>query len=107
MNFTYEATGGIQIFGCSAYKLIHFRYYQYRIGSLLFSKQKARRGIYEKIAVKDVKFPNAYVNLYVDTFNGLWTEDELVSYENAVILVEQYIDRRNAWFEEAIRICKK
>jgi len=106
MNFTYEASGGIKLFGCSDYCLIHLRYYKYAIGSILFSKRKAINGVYEKIAIKDVRFPNSYVNLYVDTFNGLWNENELIPYLTAIELVEIYIDRRNAWAEEAVRICR-
>lgn len=106
MDFTYEATGGIQLFGCSSYTLTHLRYYKYREGSILFSKQKAIKGVYEKIAIKKVLFPTQYVNLYVDTFNGLWNEDELVSYQTAVSLVQNYIERRNAEYEESVRRCK-
>jgi len=106
MDFVYEATGGIKLFGCSSYSLGILRYFKYRIGSILFSKQKAMRGIYEKIAIKKVLFPTEYVNLYMDTFNGLWNEDEIVSYETAVSLVEHYVLIRNAQYEDAVRKCK-
>jgi hypothetical protein len=106
MDYTYQATGGIQMIGCSSYKLIHFRHYKYRIGSILFSKEKAMRGIYEKIAVKSVRFPNPYVNLYVDTFNALWNEDEIVSYETAVGLVKEYANLVHDKSLDAIKNCK-
>lgn len=106
MDFTYEASGGIQVFGCASYKLVWFRRYRYRIGSIVFDKHKALKGIYEKVAIKDVRFPNPYVDLYVDTFNGLWNENELVSYETATEIIEEYILIRNAQLEEAVRMCK-
>ena len=106
MDFTYEASGGVEVFGCSGYELIYFRYYKYRVGSILFSKDKANIGIYEKIAIKDVRFPTPFVNLYVDTFNGLWNEDELIPYETAQPLVKQYIEKRNADAENATKLCR-
>lgn len=106
MDFTYQASGGIEIFGCSGYSLRYLRRYRYREGSILFSKQKAMKGVYEKIAIKNVRFPNEFVNLYVDTLNGFWNEDEIIPYETAKILVEDYIIRRNEMIEQAVKMCK-
>ena len=106
MDFSYDTIGGFEIFGCSDYNLTHLRYYQYSIGSILFVKKKALKGVYEKIAIKEVRFPKDYVNLYVDTFNALWNENELVSYETAVDLINAYIQRRNSSIEELIKLCK-
>jgi hypothetical protein len=99
-DFKHEASSGIRMFGHALCKKTYIRYHQYQIGSILFAKHKAIRGVYEKIAIKRIKFPNRYVNLYVDTFNGLWNENELIPYESAVVLVDRYIERRNAWLEE-------
>lgn len=106
MDFSYNSTGGIEIIGCANYNLIHLRHYQHSIGSILFSKSKASKGFYEKVAIKDVKFPQEYINLYVDTFNALWNENELVSYETAVDLINAYIIRRNHYIEQSLKLCK-
>lgn len=106
MDFTYEASGGIRIFGCSFYNFEKTKIYLFTIGSILYSKPKAMIGVYEKVAVKDVRFPKDFVNLYVDTFNALWNEDELVSYQTATNLIAQYIERRNALAEENVSLCK-
>lgn len=95
MNFSYQSTGRIDVFGCSDYELRHYRNYRYAIGSITFSKDKARNGIYEKVIIKSVRFPNQWVNLYTDIFNGIWTEDELLPYSNAKTLVDSYLTRRD------------
>lgn len=57
--------------------------YKFAIGSILFSCAKARKGIIEVVAIKDVRLLNSkstysqWVALYIDSFNGLWNEDEL------------------------------
>ena len=106
MDFTYVASGGISIIGCSNYELDYYRYYKYSIGSIVFNKHKALKGIYEKVVIKKVKFPTGYVNLYIDTFNAHWNEDELVSYNTATALIKNYIDTRNANIENLVRTCK-
>ena len=106
MDYTYVATGGFSIFGCSDYTLYHNRRTAFSIGSILFSKQKALKGTYEKVCIKKILFPSKYINLYVDTFNALWNENELVSYNTAVALVKHFIDVRNAEIEENVRMCK-
>lgn len=105
MDYTYEATGGIKIIGCAEYKLINFWYYKYAVGSILFSRKKALRGVYEKIAIKKVRFVDAYSPIYTDTYNGTWNENELIPYSIAVGLVEDYIILRNAQAEEAAELC--
>ena len=99
MDFTYQAVGGPKISGCANYKLKIFRYYLFGIGSIVFVKAKAMKGIFEKIAIKKVTFHGPYINLYFDTFNAAWNENELVSYDNALILVNAYIEQSRAEYE--------
>ena len=103
MDFTYEATGGIEVFGCPAYSMAITYHPIFQIGDILYSKKKAMHGVYEKIAVKKILFP-AY--LYVDTFNALWNQRELVTYEVATALIEQYITIRNAQATRAAKLCR-
>ena len=103
MDFTYEATGGIEIFGCSTYNAEITYHPIFQIGDILYSKEKAMHGIYEEIAVKKILFPTY---LYVDTFNALWNQRELVTYEVATALIEQYILIRNAKATIAAKMCR-
>ena len=117
MNFQYTASGSVKLGGCSNYKLIIFFYYAFGIGSIVFSKPKALKGIYEKIVIKNVRIPEQYHNnttcryctltaLYIDTLNAYWNENELVSYDDAHELIKDYIVRRNALAENAAFKCK-
>lgn len=120
MDFEYEGSGEIRVGGCSGYKLTFFLYYEFAIGSTVYSKPKARKGIYEKVTIKDVRFPSTYADssrfgmckfcslgpLYVDTFNAYWNEEELVSYSDATELIEAYLIQRGIWAEDAAHKCK-
>jgi hypothetical protein len=63
------------------------------------------RGLYERIAIKDVQVKNNQYTegknavLYVDTFNAIWNEWDLITREEADILVEEYWQGILARFE--------
>lgn len=110
---------GVQIGGSATYRLNYFIYYDFAIGSIVYSKKKAMRGIYERVCIKNVKFPDSVLEgmrrtatpeevhpIYVDTLNGLWNEDELVSYEDATILIEMSLIRDQALAEEMVFQCR-
>ena len=105
MDFTYVASGGVQIFGCADYSESYAWNYEFAVGSIVFSKPKALKGVYEKIAIKKVKWIDDYTAFYTDTFNAHWNQDELVSYDTAKALVKHYIDVRNAALENLVRNC--
>lgn len=99
----YEATGEIRLGGCAGYLVEAFLYYDFEIGSIVFNKDKAVRGVYERVVIKDVRFPKTYTNhrrrvckhcdlkpLYVDTLNALWNEEDLISYDQAQRLVSEW-----------------
>lgn len=68
-------------------------------GEALYNVAKARRGVLEKVIVKAVRSVTSKktlgVNrvLYIDTFNGLWNEYDLVRPDEARALVGTYIQR--------------
>lgn len=105
MNFTYVASGSVTLGGCSVYRASEYLYFAFGIGSIVYSKAKAAKGIYEKVVIKKVHFPNSHIDpttnllicincnlapLYTDTFNALWNEGDLVSFSQARILVDNY-----------------
>ncbi len=68
-------------------------------GEVLYNAVKARRGILEKVIVKSVRsvanrrtLATSRV-LYVDTFNGLWNERDLVTPDEALALVVAHVQR--------------
>lgn len=103
MDFSHQASGQVVIGGCSAYKWIAYFRLAYGVGSILYFKPKALKGIFEKVVIKDAKFPKWFNSetvkrckgckvtpLYIDTLNAYFNENELVSYDEAVDLVLEY-----------------
>lgn len=120
MDFTYTASGSANIGGCSRYKLAEYVYYAFGIGSVVYSKPKALKGVFEKIVIKNVRFPKTYFKasrksvcrsctlspLYIDTLNAYWNEEELVTYDDAKVLAEEYYIYTNAQREQLAIECK-
>ncbi len=103
-DFSYTASGSISLGGCASYKMAIYLYFQYQIGSFVFSKEKALKGVYETIVIKKVEFPN-YNILYTDTYNALWSENELVPYSQAKILVDNYFEWRDETLKQLALKC--
>ena len=97
--FNYEASGRIRVAGCAGLGLYKNYSVLFLVGSRAYVKKKARLGIIEPVVLKRINrvYPNsatyrgskAEIN-YVDTFNRVWMEDELLSEENAVDLARIY-----------------
>lgn len=105
MDFEYVGNGTITICGkaISSYEFVIITTYNAR--DIVYVKEKAKRGIIEKICIKTVYFsdPGHYpyygVNsypIYKDTFNALWLERDLVDEATALSLIETYIQRIGA-----------
>jgi hypothetical protein len=67
-------------------------------GSIRYVKTKARIGKMEKVCVKDCINTKIRSKMYRDTLNGLWNADELISYNQAKQLAENYLNARIAVF---------
>lgn len=119
MNFTYTATGSIRVGGCSSYKWSYNYRYAFAIGSILYLKPKALKGVLEKVVVKDVRFPRKsdptrrllcrfcdLYPLYVDTLNALFNEEELITREEAVELIRDYQEKLRNDQEQLALNCK-
>jgi len=94
-------TGGISTAGCSSpIELVKKYPHIFGLGSSVYVKNKAQnKGILEKVVVKRVNrvFPSsptcagiAAIFNYVDTFNRVWLEEELVWQPEAVTLATAY-----------------
>lgn len=100
MTFIYDGSGAIAVGGCAIYDKYIYVEYKWALNSLLFSKDKARKGIMELIAVKRVfvnnnsKTQRQSVKIYQDTHNGLWNEQDLIEEEEARALAIAYWEKR-------------
>lgn len=100
MSFTYDAGGAVAIGGCASFDKYVYVEYKWPLNSLLFSKDKARKGIMELVAIKrlfvnnNTKTQRQPVKIYQDTHNGLWNERDLIEEEEARTLALAYWERR-------------
>lgn len=112
MNHIHTSSGKISIGGCSAYIFYKLFYIKYKVGSIVYSRPKASKGIIEKIVIKKIRlFPEQenslntvykicnFPPLYIDTLNGYHNEEDLVGSEDAVKLVDQYLERQKQSLE--------
>lgn len=83
--------------GCAGLGLYKNYTVLFLVGSRVYVKRKARIGIIEPVVLKKINriYPNSpsYRGIqpeinYVDTFNRVWMEDELLNEENAVDLAK-------------------
>lgn len=100
MTLFYNASGFINIYGCSEIERRINVNYKWGERSVVYVKPKAIQGIFEKVAIKKVFMNNfkgnlnPYAPIYQDTLNSLYNEDELISEFEAISLVQDYIDKR-------------
>lgn len=97
---SYTGSGGFRFGVCSKYwKTINYPH-QWSPGDILFSKQKAMIGQFEKVAIKEVRLiMNAstfgkMIFIYVDTFNSLWNENDLVQEYDALLIAKMYYEKQ-------------
>jgi hypothetical protein len=97
--FNYEATGQIRLKGCAGLGLYKNYTVLFLVGSRVYVKKKARLGVMEPVVLKRINrvVPESASSRgvqpeinYVDTFNRVWMEEELLSEENAVDLAKIY-----------------
>lgn len=93
MTYDETGSGGLTVEGCGLATLLRNNLYveRYRAGNILYAAHRARKGVLEKVVIKKV---SGY--LYTDTLNGIWNEEDLVEFDDAVVLVETYIARQEA-----------
>jgi hypothetical protein len=95
----YEASGLIKLTGCAVKRIDKNFLILYALGSKVYIKKKAKMGILEAVVLKKVNRtePENYaydgiqpVITYVDTFNRVWIEEELIQEAYAVDLAKIY-----------------
>ena len=116
MDYTYTTTGGVLVGGCVPFEVNFFYITRFNIGSIVLSKKKKKKGIFEKIAIKDIRFSNKnahpfgtsmkrynYAPLYIDSYNGYHNEEDLCGYSEASALAEAYRIKYAAQLEKITR----
>jgi len=111
-TFTYVSDGNlVEVFGCACYRFAPTPYHLYNIGDVLYSSWDAyKKGQLYAICVKRMFWPGddvTFAPIYVDRDNGVWTESELVSYDDALTLIQEYELLRNANALFAAQNCLK
>lgn len=90
----YDGSGTLYVGGCVVLEVIKQYAVEFPVGSKVYRKDKAKKGILEAIVIKKINrvivHGYFYVINYVDTFNGVWIEGELVSHEEAKTLAIAY-----------------
>lgn len=94
----YTGSGTIFLSSCTP---INFRRnwpYRFAIGDTCFLKFRAIKGKLEKIVIKEIRVvANDYTNgivkiMYLDTFNALYGELDLITEKEAILLAKQYYE---------------
>lgn len=113
--FFQGSTKPIRVVGCAGLSIKQNLIVRFLVGDRVYIRKKARMGLIESVVIKRINgvFPKYEgfntaiqpdVN-YVDTFNRVWLEDELVSQETAIDLARIYLENIRQeglrFFEEA------
>ena len=112
MSYAFESIDGIIIGGCSSYSSNIYYWHRYGVGSIVYFKPKALRGVFEKIVIKEVRMTKKYKGtkynavIYVDTLNAIFTESELIKYDDAVYYVKSYREYVRNLAEKTALNCK-
>ena len=109
-DFFYVASGSLNLGKCGDYVLnvVYLRSIAFSIGDTAWLKYKAEKGILESIVIKKIRLVDftykglglAYI-LYVDTFNALYNDYDLIYYADAVAIAQDFLNRRRTIEETA------
>lgn len=97
MTFNEIGSGGAIISGCSLISFVDILYTTFAQGDVGYNVNKARVGVLEKVvikkqkAIRNLKTHGKLTVLYIDTFNALWNESDLVSLSNAKTIAVNYL----------------
>lgn len=94
MDFSYEGSGGVRVVGCAGFEGVKNFLTRFLPRQRAWIARKARLGVIESVVIKKINtlLPEEAISewgsepevTYVDMFNRVWLEDELVNEETAV-----------------------
>ena len=94
--FNYTSYGNININGCGAISKNENFASKYQKGDKVWLYYKAKKGILESVVIKELRVLsgsfsyNKIVSIYVDTYNFLYNEEELIPLNLALELKDKY-----------------
>lgn len=97
--FNEISTGGVSVSGCAWFQHLDQLHTTWGRGDILYNVNKARRGVLEKVVIKkqriirNTRTQGAFTVLYIDTYNALWNEWDLVPFADAQLLAVTYLQR--------------
>lgn len=102
-SFYHESSvGTIRVVGCARISIKQNLVVRFLVGDRVYIRRKAHLGVIESVVIKRMNgvFPkyegfNTAIQPdinYVDTFNRVWLEDELITQENAIDLARIYLE---------------
>lgn len=103
MSYYFQnSSGGVRVVGCAGIKVQQNLIVRFLVGDRVYIRRRAHLGVIESVVIKRMNgvFPkyegfNTSIQPdinYVDTFNRVWLEDELVTQENAIDLARIYLE---------------
>jgi hypothetical protein len=98
----FNGSGGAKTGGCALTGVAHYILTSFQANDTAYVRDSAKRGILEKVVVKEVLLTrnrltfNQYLVKYKDTFNRLYIEGDLLDEYNALLLIEAYLERKQA-----------
>jgi|LSQX01.1.fsa_nt_gb hypothetical protein len=101
-----ETEGGMKVAGCGAIAYTKYRYIRFAPGDILYNVYKARKGVLEKVVLKNWRVINSdliggqFEVIYVDVLNALWNERDLIGYAEALVLAQAYRARMLAYAQQ-------
>ncbi len=105
MSEEYTGSGGFDLGGCAPFAIHQTYEFDFAQGSIVYVRRKARRGILEKVSIKRLVVNGQGGNVYVDTFNEVWLEEELCSESLAVEIATASIEATLAQFNTIALKC--
>jgi hypothetical protein len=92
--YEHQSFGFLKFLGCAGFNFKKNFLVLFVVGSKAYIRKKARFGKMEFVVIKKILPQNNNQFqpdvLYVDTFNRIWSEDELLTQENALDAANLY-----------------
>jgi len=110
-DFEYIGSGGAETLGCAEYSMQVYYTYAFEVGSIVYLKHKAKKGILERVAIKRIFIRQNKATwgqpifIYQDTLNSLYNEADLVTHQQAVDLTLIYHENIQLNTLAALRLC--
>lgn len=96
----YVSTGSLKLKGYSLTCFSIVRHLKYSIGDFVFIKEKAIKGIVDRVCIKKYFITSFEFDItkYQDTFNRIWFENELIPHQEAVDLSILFYEKKLSEF---------